>query len=289
MRELSSLSSLVSSGAHAFQSPMHRSLEGRVAWVIGGASVVGTGLVRGLLRAGATVMCNSRHKRRLTALTRELSHPERLITLQGSMLPERAEATFAAAMERTSGRLDHVVAHSAVRWWTGGEALQAGLLTLEPDDYAREATQLPMMQFNAARLLVPKLAQASNPSYTFITGSGEGALSPIEQANTQAVSGLAAALRQEHSRASCLRVCEVRVGLEFNRDVEERRASPREYPLSHDIGRISAGLAASVGSGSGMGSSLHLIDTQEDITALKRDLPVLDAPYPMYYSPRDIV
>ena len=70
-----------------------------------------------MLRAGATVLCNSRHKSRLEALAEELGHPETLVTLHRSMMPEEAEATVAAAMELTAGRLDHVVAHSAVRYY----------------------------------------------------------------------------------------------------------------------------------------------------------------------------
>ena len=54
------------------------SLYGQYAWVIGGAGTVGTGLCRGLLRAGATVLVNSRHPNRLTALADDLGHPEQL-------------------------------------------------------------------------------------------------------------------------------------------------------------------------------------------------------------------
>ena len=98
------------------------------------------------------------------------------------------------------------------------------------------------MQFAAARLLVPRLQQVEGASYTFVTGgAGESARSAMGQINAQAVWGLAAAMRSE---APTLKVAEVRVGLKFNRSVEERREEPRDTPLSHDIGTICAGLAA---------------------------------------------
>ena len=263
-----------------------RSLEGQIAWVIGGAGLIGTGIVRGLLRAGATVLCNSRHGSRLRALSEELQSPENLVTIQGSMLPEGAEDTVAAAMELTAGRIDHVVTHSAVRWWArAGEcdetstiatmnSSSSGVLSLTHGDFASQAMQLPLMQFAAARLLVPRLQQVPHASYTFVTGgAGEAARSPIGQINAQAVWGLAAALRNE-TRGSPMRMNEVRLGLRFNRSVDS-------LPLSHDVGHICAGLAAAPHTP----NVLHCVNSQEDIAELKRSFPAQDKGYPVYFSP----
>ena len=81
------------------------SLHGQIAWVVGGAGVVGKGICRGLLRGGATVIVNSRHKSRLQELSHELDRPSNLITLHGSMLPSGSESTVEHAMEMTGGRL----------------------------------------------------------------------------------------------------------------------------------------------------------------------------------------
>ena len=271
------------------------SLDGSIAWVIGGAGLIGKGLVRGYLRAGATVLCNSRHKARLTALERELDNPERLITIHGSMMPEAAEETVATAMELTDGKLDHVATHSAVRWWgrpgeideTGtlqginAEGRAGGILSLSHDDFAQQAMMLPLMQFAAARMLIPRLERAPAASYTFVTGdAGERARSPIGQVNAQAVWGLAAALRREMASSS-VRIGEVRVGMRFNRSVDERRAEPRPNPLSHEVGTICAGFAATPTAA----NALHAINSAEDIAALKRMLPVEDKGYPVYFSP----
>ena len=142
-------------GALAPREPGH--LDGKIAWVIGGAGVIGTGLAHGLLRAGATVIVNSRYKARLQALVEELGHPEKLVTYQGSMLAEGAEATTHGVMELTAGQLDHVVTHSAVRWWgahnDGDETntlqnigSRGSLLHLSVDDFSQSAVALPQMQ-----------------------------------------------------------------------------------------------------------------------------------------------
>lgn len=283
------------------------SLDGQFAWVVGGAGQIGTGIVRGLLRAGATVICNSRHKPRLKALAAELGHPEKLIAFNGSMMPDGAEATINEVMELTAGQLNHVVAHSAVRWWGPGsctyrdgdetatlDAMNAGargnLLDLSVDEFAAAAVALPQMQFAAARLLVPRLQAVEGASYTFVTGgSGEDARSPLGQINAQAVWGLAAALRSEcKNKKASLKVSEVRVGLRFNRTVEERRAEPRDQPLSHDVGTICAGLAAARGHDE-WANALHPLNSNEDVLEAKRVFPASDKAYATFFSPEDIL
>lgn len=276
------------------------SLEGKICWVIGGAGVIGTGLVRGLLRAGATVLCNSRHKPRLTALSNELGHPEKLVTLQGSMLADAADDTVEMAMAASAGRLDHVVTHSAVRWWgRSGECdetntistMNSGrggrLLNMTPDEFAQQSVQLPLMQFAAARLLVPRLSEVPEASYTFVTGgAGEEARSPLGQINAQAVWGLAAAMRTE-TRDSPLKVNELRVGLRFNRNLAERIAEPRSEPLSYELGRIVAGIAAAPAASTK--NELHALFSQEEVQALRAQFPASNIGYSVYYSPEDLI
>ena len=164
----------------------------------------------------------------------------------------------------------------------------AGLLALETNDFAQKVSVLPAMQFEAARLLMPLLKAAPNPSYTFVTGgAGEVARSPLGQINAQAVWGVAAALRQEtrvHEHE--MRCNEVRVGIRFNRTLEERRADPREQPLSHDIGHIVAGLAAAT---TETENALHHLDGQAAVGELKQRFPVVDKGYSVYYSPEDLL
>lgn len=278
------------------------SLDGQVCWVIGGAGLIGSGIARGLLRAGATVIVNSRHEQRLAALSNELGHPEKLVTLHGSMMPDGAEDTIEAAMGLSDGHLDHVVVHSAVRWWgrvgemdetgtlsamnSGAGSRRGWLLNLSHDAFATQAVQLPLMQFAAAKRLLPRLAEVPNASYTFVTGgAGEEARSAIGQINAQAVWGLAAAVRTE-MRDSPLKVNEVRVGLRFNRKLEERLAEPREQPLSHEVGRICAGIAAAPAE-EAPGELLPLF-SQQELQDLRARFPASNKGYSVYYSPEDV-
>ena len=91
----------------------------------------------------------------------------------------------------------------------------------------RAVTRWDTPRAQAARLLVPRLRPVPNSSYTFVTGgAGEEARSALGQINAQAVWGLAAAMRTDArhypSASGATKISEVRVGLRFNRRVEER-------------------------------------------------------------------
>lgn len=263
------------------------SLEGKIVWMVGGAGLIGTGIARGYLRAGATLICNSRYDARLQRLSEELGHPDKLICFRGSMMPDSAEETVNGVMELTAGQLDHVVTHSSVRWWGGANrdgdetnilansGVRGSLLDLSMEEFAQQAMMLPQLHFAAARLLVPRLQQVPGSSYVFVTG-GAGERSPIGQVNNKAVWGLAAAMRHE-AAYSCINVEELRVQMTFNRSAEERQADPRDSPLSHDIGRICAGMAAAPAEN--LPCALHTLITSEDVAAAKQRFPVVDEPF----------
>jgi NAD(P)-dependent dehydrogenase (short-subunit alcohol dehydrogenase family) len=195
-----------------------------VAWVAGGVGIVGAGICRGLLRAGATVLVNSRHETRLEQLADELGHPERLICVTGSMLPEHAATTIRSGLDRTNGQLNHVVAHCAVRWWARDHGDESStllrnadsLLAILPEDFPGLASQLASLHFAAAHHMMPRLMQQGG-SYTWVTGGGPaqmrsapGVRSSLGHVNAAVVYGLAGALRSE-LEGSRLRVSELRV------------------------------------------------------------------------------
>lgn len=229
-------------------------MQGQVAWVVGGVGTLGTGLARGLLKRGATVIVNSRHNNRLQSLSEKLGAPENLVAINSSMLPGEAEATVKKAMEMTSFRLDHVVAHSGVGWWseqdeTGTVMGAASLLHMSPDEYGAISSQLGSLHFAAAHHLTPLLSQSANGSYNFVTSGADAAWGPrstAQQINSYGVMGLAAAMRSEAKQMQ-VRVNELRLGdgIRLNRAAAEREAEPRERPMSQDIGEVVAGLAAS--------------------------------------------
>ena len=273
-----------------------RSLKGQTAWVIGGAGLIGRGIAHGLLRAGATVIVNSRHANRLTSLAEELGHPEKLVTINGSMMAGDAERTAAEALGVTGGMLSHVVAHSGVAWWSresrdeSSTLAAKALLSLSADEFATHAAQLPALHFSALRTLLPRIhpAEGGASTYTFVTGGTDGAagsyVAPLAQLNAHAVYGLAAAARAELIK-SPLKVAELRVNLGINRPADERAADPRERPLSLDIGAIVAGVAADPEPKGVFSSSFLELTTNADVTAMRERFPVRDAAVRSTYGP----
>lgn len=253
------------------------SLVNQTCWIVGGVGVVGRGITRGLLQAGATVIVNSRSPARLEKLSDSLGHPERLVTVHGSLLPGHASKTVADTLESTP--LDHVVAHGAVRWWarsTGGKYVgmyeyvagcdetyslnirgNGRVLDMTPEEFMTSSAQLASLHFSAAQSLVPRLrASLSSPTYTFVTGNGSGKpggdRTSMGEINSHHVWGLSAALRKEMSQEAAMHATDrsimcrdLRVGLPVSETVEEDVAkSPTRRPMSEDIGDLCAGLMA---------------------------------------------
>lgn len=235
---------------------MPPALRGQIAWVIGGVGTVGAGIAHGLINAGATVIVNSRHVGRLEQLSEDLGHPDNLVTVASSMLPDQAEATVAAVMEMTGHRLDHVAAHGGVNWWNrdGGDETSTSasrlpsVLHAPRDEYAQLATSLSGFHHAAAQSLMPLIRE--HGSYTFVTSNANGAWgshSSVNQINGHGLIGLAATLCSEAERDSwAVRVAELRLGqgLQLNRRATERERDPRKTPLSRDIGAVVASIAA---------------------------------------------
>ncbi|KAL1511313.1 hypothetical protein AB1Y20_006118 [Prymnesium parvum] len=294
--------------------PPQQLLTGHVAWVVGGVGPIGSGIARAFLRAGATVLVNSRYNHRLEVLSEELGHPEKLIPIHSTMLAPGSEETVRRAMSLTAGRLDHVVAHSSVRWWRkAGDCDETATTPLIPrgrmfeltaDEFGVYASQLPRLHFEAGRLLLPRLNsrdRTAASTYTFVTGGEPIHLEPrhglwarvqgessesrtsLGHVNAQAMWGLAAAVRRE-MRDQPVTVSEVRLNMRFNRPLEERLDDPRDEPLTHNLGSICAGIASSPSKAGG----LHTIDSQRDIEALQGRFPTVEKPYGVYFRAPDL-
>lgn len=251
------------------------SLVNKTCWVVGGVGVIGRGIARSLLQAGATVIVNSSDESRLEQINSDLYNPSNLILVQGSLLPGSVESTLEKAMTQSNSQLNHVVAHGAVRYWTERKAgcdetyslnTTKRLLDMDPDEFLEASTQLAKLHFMAAKTLFPRLS-GEGDSYTFVTGVGGGHLtsgkrSACGEINSHHIWGLSAALRSEldESNAICR---EVRVGLPINRSIEERKDGPRDRPLSIDIGDLCAGIASS--GGKDMKGELIDIDSQKTL------------------------
>jgi len=238
------------------------SLVNHSCWVVGGVGVIGRGIAKGLLQAGATVIVNSRSSARLKQLEKELGSPERLVLVHGSLLPGHAQKTVSETLGNAP--LNHVFSHGAVRFWTDRSGLdetyslgiraKEQLLDMTPEDFAQSSAQLASLHFSAAQQLVPRLqANSGKSTYTFVTGDGSGKPGSFKTAmstiNSHHIWGLSAALRHQLSTrqdSNGAVICrEIRVNLPINRSEEERKEERRKYPLSEEIGNLCAGVASS--------------------------------------------
>jgi len=246
------------------------SLVNQTCWVVGGVGVVGKSITRGLLKAGATVIVNSRSTDRLDKFQDDLGYPDRLISVHGSLLPGYAAKTVGDTLSALP--LDHVVAHGAVRYWATTEnqahpsrygydethsmlrpTSAGGLLQMTSEDFSLAASYLASLHFSAAQELIPRIQFSRGASsYTFLTGDGGGHPRGIRSAfgdiNSHHMWGLSAALRNDDSSSSgtVVNYREIRVTALVNRTLEERERHPRKAPLSEDIGRLCAGVVSNV-------------------------------------------
>jgi NAD(P)-dependent dehydrogenase (short-subunit alcohol dehydrogenase family) len=258
------------------------SLLNQTCWIVGGVGVVGRGITRGLLQAGATVIVNSRSEERLETLKETLGQPRRLITVHGSLLPGQASRTVAETL--ANQQLHHVVAHGAVRWWARPTAgtyeyyeYRAGcdetyslnikanqsLLSMNPEEFVPASAQLASLHLSAAQQLIPKLATGAS-TYTFVTGDGSGKpggeRTVMGEINSHHVWGLSAALRHElnGSNVNCR---EIRVGLPVHADADSStRDAKHRRPLSEMVGDLCAGLAAQASKTGDKGRLIKLDD-----------------------------
>lgn len=249
------------------------SLANQTCWVVGGVGVIGRGIARSFLQAGANVIVNSSQESRLRQIASDLHNPSGLILIKGDLTPESAQATIdmALTVAPNGHPLRHIVAHGAVRYWTKQIAgcdetyslvddetvAQKRLLDMSPEDFVDTSSRLAALHFNAVKNLLPKLDASTDThaSYTFVTGDGGGHISGKRSAtgeiNSHHMWGLSAALREEiktnyEKVADANVLCrEVRVGLPVNRSMEEQKNKPRDRPLSEDIGDLCAGIAVS--------------------------------------------
>jgi NAD(P)-dependent dehydrogenase (short-subunit alcohol dehydrogenase family) len=252
------------------------SLANQTCWVVGGVGVIGRGIARSFLQAGANVIVNSSQESRLRQIASDLHNPSGLILVKGDLTPESAQATIDAALAVAPNghplRLRHVVAHGAVRYWTkqiagcdetyslvDETAAQKRLLDMSPEDFVDTSSRLAALHFNAVKNLLPKLdvstSTDTHASYTFVTGDGGGHISGKRSAtgeiNSHHMWGLSAALREElkatneEGEDANVLCREVRVGLPVNRSMEVQQSEPRDRPLSEDIGDLCVGIAVS--------------------------------------------
>jgi len=254
-------------GSRSISNSSHEAdLGGSIVWVVGGVGAMGRAASLAFLKAGATVIVNSRSKGQLDALQQDLNNPDNLLCVNNSLRPESTAEVVRDVMGMTNGRLDHVVAHSGVRFSSqmGRSFADMGSLDpanpaggsgwdLEPHEFCQMAYVAPALHFAASQQLIPYLLKNKNPSYTFVTGT----MTPSKlssHVSSHAVRGIASNLVATHVD-SPLRVRELRVNLSVNdlkdclTDSSETEDILRIFRFCGMLGEVLAGMTANRGSG----------------------------------------
>eukprot|EP00441_Pelagodinium_beii_P024182 CAMPEP_0197675554 /NCGR_PEP_ID=MMETSP1338-20131121/85143_1 /TAXON_ID=43686 ORGANISM="Pelagodinium beii, Strain RCC1491" /NCGR_SAMPLE_ID=MMETSP1338 /ASSEMBLY_ACC=CAM_ASM_000754 /LENGTH=265 /DNA_ID=CAMNT_0043256101 /DNA_START=133 /DNA_END=930 /DNA_ORIENTATION=+ len=220
------------------------------------------------LKAGATVIVNSRSKGQLDTLQQDFNNPDNLLCVNNSLRPQSTAEVVSDVMRMTNGRLDHVVAHSGVRFSShmGSRHLaDMGSLDpanppggssgwdLEPHEFCQMASVAPALHFAASQQLIPYLLKNKNASYTFVTGAMNPSMLS-SHVSSSAVRGIASNLVTTHMD-SPLCVRELCVNLSAGdlkdclTDSNETEDILRIFRFCGMLGEVLAGMTANRRSG----------------------------------------
>jgi len=217
-------------------------LDGKIAFIPGGAGNVGEGLVRSFLREGATVITTSRHPEKLEELRRYLDNlaTERFVPLVGDLADfESAEKLRDLILNQFSG-LDAVVASIGGSWHGN-----APLTDLSMEDWQQYLNANLTAHFVCARTFIPALKQTKGSSYTFLGGSAAETVIPFYSLVGIPAAGqlMMAKIIMEEMKDSPIRINEVLVNSLVNTRESREYAQP-EWITADEIGDYMAWLAS---------------------------------------------
>lgn len=220
-------------------------LKGKIVYIAGGAGNVGEGIVRGFLKAGATVVTSSRSSDKLDRL-RELlkdTPTDKLTTIEGSLGDfESAEALRDKILDQCDP-LDAVVASLGGTWHKN-----IPLAEVSMDDWQKFLFTNLTTHFVTARTFLPVLARTKGSSYTFLGGSA--AEIPIPNYSVVAIPAagqlmMAKVLMQE-MKDSGVRINQVIINSLVNTRDSQDEAQP-DWITADEIGDYIAWLASDEG------------------------------------------
>lgn len=150
-------------------------LDGKIALIAGGTGGVGSGIVRGFLQEGATVVVPSRSPEKAEQLCEHLESfaTERLVLITKDIGDSDGAKQIRDEILDRFRRLDAVVAALGMHW-------QQDLTLIEiPVNTWRQYMETNLTShFIVARTFLPVLAQRRGTSYTFINGNSADLIIP---------------------------------------------------------------------------------------------------------------
>lgn len=215
------------------------SLEGKIVFVAGGAGSVGEGLVRSLLKAGATVFTTSRKQEKLDALREYLGNlaDEKLTTIVGGLGDFESAQKLRDQILGKSGRIDAVVA-SLGSTWDG----DVPLTQVDMEEWQQYILTNLTTHFVCAHTFIPVLEKGS--SYTFLGGAAaEEALPNYSVVAIPAAGQLMMAKILMKEAGKDIRINEVMISSLVNTRNSKDRAKP-EWITADEIGDYVAWLVS---------------------------------------------
>lgn len=217
-------------------------LNGKIAFIAGGAGNVGEGIVRSFLKAGATVITTSRKQEKLENLRSYLGNlaNDNLVPIVGNLGDlESAEKLRSQILEQFN-RLDAVVA-SVGGTWSGG----VSMTQVSMEDWQKYLFTNLTTHFVCARTFLPTLTENKGSSYTFLGGAAAETAIPNYSLVAIPAAGqlmMAKVLMQE-MKDSGVRINEVMVNSLVNTRATKDNAKP-EWITADEIGDYVAWLAS---------------------------------------------
>jgi NAD(P)-dependent dehydrogenase (short-subunit alcohol dehydrogenase family) len=217
-------------------------LDGKIAFIPGGAGNVGEGLVRSFLREGATVITTSRKSEKLEELRGYLGDlaTERFIPLVGDLTSFESAEKLRDQILNQFSELDTIVA-SIGGTWHGN----APLTELSMENWQNYLTANLTTHFVCARTFLPILGQKKGSSYTFLGGSAAEIVIPFYSLVAIPAAGqlMMAKIVMAEMKDSPVRINEVLVNSLVNTRESKEYAQP-EWITADEVGDYIAWLAS---------------------------------------------
>lgn len=216
-------------------------LNGKIAFIAGGAGNVGEGIVRSFLKAGATVITTSRKQEKLEELRGYLGDlaNDNFVPIVGDLGDLESAEKLRTQILGKFNRLDAVVA-SIGGTWSGVPMTQVSM-----EDWQKFIFTNLTTHFVCARTFLPVLTENKGSSYTFLGGSAaENAIPNYSLVAIPAAGQLMMAkVLMEEMKDSGVRINEVMVNSLVNTRATEDNAKP-EWITADEIGDYVAWLAS---------------------------------------------
>ncbi len=216
-------------------------LNGKIAFIAGGAGNVGEGIVRSFLKAGATVITTSRKQEKLEELRSYLGDlaKDNFVPIVGDLGDLKSAEKLRSQILGKFNRLDAVVA-SIGGTWSGVPLTQVSM-----EDWQKFIFTNLTTHFVCARTFLPVLTENKGSSYIFLGGTAaENAIPNYSLVAIPAAGQLmmAKVLMQE-MKDSGVRINEVMVNSLVNTRATEDSAKS-EWITADEIGDYVAWLAS---------------------------------------------